>query len=649
MVEEQQLPAVVVGAIDETPIAKLRRWATADDISDELTDSQITQLGLDVKREYDLDVGSNSQYFDELRSVKDWASTRDHPDKQGMANFDLPFEIQAALDFSSAAYPEIIVNNEVVKPNPVVGTINDVTARQAAYLNWQNLYQNKQWRAQTKKITYQNALFGSQFRERYTDERYKQKTCVLTPMQFVVHSDIEDLECCPRMTKVSNLYPIDIDKKIRTGYFKEYKYHQEEMDDSQQPIEFLQQHRYIDLDDDGIPEPYIVFYDNKTERVVRVEADYAPDSIIQNQAGQVEDIERIQRYSHYPFIEDPKGGFYTIGFAQLIGRTGQGFNTILNQIVDAGTAANTTTGFIDSDVALEAGQSQSKNGRLMFVRNRKRNAKSLADSVFIMPAKEPSPTLFQTLGYLETLMGKFTATGKTDIANIPNNVGEMAALQMIQQGLKVFSGLFEQLYIALQDELTIQQRLNQLYPDPDTYMRVMQINPEQVSNGEVDVMAELTVINESVIPTADPRAEMERKTQAQFLLMMKDDPGIDGAKARQVMLEAAGFNEAAGLIPPGPTDEELQKQQQLADMQQQAMMMQQQLQLQLMQLEVSKKQAEIAKIQAETGTKEADMLLTGEKADTEKAEREKAIAETEQTYAETREIQRDTGTEPTEG
>jgi hypothetical protein len=51
------------------------------------------------------------------------------------------------------------------------------------------------------------------------------------------------------------------------------------VDDSITPYEFIEQHTYLDLDDDGYREPYMVTFHRKSGKIVRITARFDEDTI----------------------------------------------------------------------------------------------------------------------------------------------------------------------------------------------------------------------------------------------------------------------------------------------------------------------------------------------------------------------------------
>src|SRR5204863_6562961 len=83
----------------------------------------------------------------------------------------------------------------------------------------------------------------------------------------------------------------------------------------------LEQYRLIDLDEDGLDEPYIVTIDHSTRKVLRIEANFGPEDI-EVRDGMITCINPIRYYVKYDMFPNPKGDFYGIGLGHLLKRLG---------------------------------------------------------------------------------------------------------------------------------------------------------------------------------------------------------------------------------------------------------------------------------------------------------------------------------------
>ena len=220
----------------------------------------------------------------------------------------------------------------------------------------------------------------------------------------------------------------------------------------------------------------------------------------------------------------------------------------------------------------------------------------------IVPMQHPGPSavLFDMLGFLVDLGDK--------VANTPDVVtgdtGQTAqtattTLALIEQGLKVFTGIMGRMLRALNSELAALYKLNARYGDQREYQMV-------IDRPDADIAADFGDGTADVVPVADAASstDMQRMAKAQLLGQLAGigtpapDPFFDPLETRKFILEAAAFpNVDRVLKPPQP------------DLRQDR----------AIEADVAQKEAEVAKTQAETvktlteaSAKEAEVGLKAE-------------------------------------
>jgi chaperonin GroES len=110
----------------------------------------------------------------------------------------------------------------------------------------------------------------------------------------------------------------------------------------------LEQHRYEDLDGDGLREPWIVTVHKSSGKAVRVVAGYDLGKADIGEDGEIIELPRENYFIGFPFLPDPNGGYYGIGYGRLLRALGESVNTVLNQIIDAAHLQIAGGGFIGS-------------------------------------------------------------------------------------------------------------------------------------------------------------------------------------------------------------------------------------------------------------------------------------------------------------
>jgi hypothetical protein len=109
----------------------------------------------------------------------------------------------------------------------------------------------------------------------------------LYPKDFVINYMAKSAERSP-WTHVFELYPYEIEDRIRSDLYKSFDYRsapsgndEETRPDKLEATQcFGEQHTRLDLDQDGYPEPYIVTFHIKTQKVVRIERRFKADNVI---------------------------------------------------------------------------------------------------------------------------------------------------------------------------------------------------------------------------------------------------------------------------------------------------------------------------------------------------------------------------------
>jgi chaperonin GroES len=578
-------------ARDEDQHLKLMKWIASRNIAAELDDSVLGEIGQRVHYEYHIDHDSRSDWMTKSRKAMELAmqvaDTKQYPWPKA-SNVVYPLMTTASIQFAARAYPAIVSNRNVVKGivwgddngipltnaqgmpiiNPQTnmpmfieppGAKRDRSTRIGEHMSWQLLDEQSEWEEETDKLMHILPIAGCCFRKTYFDPSMGRNMSVLvTAPKLVINYYAKSMETAPRITEEVLLYPVEIEEYERAGLFREIQYtqgHVEQAGDEDAPQEFLEQHRWWDLDDDGYPEPYVVTIHKHSSQVVRIVARYDHDSIkFRASDGEVVKIDPIHYYTKYDFLPNPEGGIYGVGFGQLLRPVNEAINTSLNMLIDAGHLAVTGGGFIGKGLSMHAGNIRFMPGEYKPVNA---TGATVKDNIVPLSFPGPSPVLFQLLGTLieagkEIAAVKDVLTGEQKDANIPATT----TLALIEQGLKVFTAIYKRIHRSLKAELAKLYRLNSLYlPDAGAGYRV---NNEWRSISRQDYMK-----GSGVEPVSDPSmvSDMQKLGRAQFLMSFANDPWFNGLAVRRRMLDAAMIEKVDELLVPSlpPNPEMMEK------------------------------------------------------------------------------------------
>lgn len=455
--------------IIDLPTAEPRQLtATASgDITDHLSQAQVAQIGADVVRDWEMDKAGNKEWRDKAQAALDSASqeaseARTYPFPVGSANVKYPLLTISALAFQSRAAPAIMKGDEAVKVKTFGkdrrGEKQAKATRMADYLNWKLFYDIDGWEQDTDAMLLRLPAVGQHYRKVWWDAATK-KPCIesISALRLTIPSDARTLKASPRITHDFDRYPYELRQMMARGEYRDVDLVPQGEDD-QAPRVILEQHRMIDLDEDGLDEPYIVTVDEQTAEVLRIEEAFDDDGIKTDEStGQVVKIDRWCPFVDYSFIPDPKGRAYSIGFGYLLAPLMAVIDTIINMELDAGQAQVAGGGFISAEVRL---QSAGKNGgNLRFqpgeYKTVSATAMDLKNAIYERTFPEPSPVLFQLLGMLMEAAKDIASVNDSITGDAARTAPVGTTLALIEQGQQVFNGIYKRVYRALREEFRL--------------------------------------------------------------------------------------------------------------------------------------------------------------------------------------------------
>ena len=525
------------------PLSKL---LSSPNIAELLDTKDLTTIGYNVITEFNMDKESREQWEkrveEAMKLALQVAELKSFP-WPGASNIKFPLITIAALQFHSRAYPTLVPGDGLVKidctyDNETPPEVFESHKRIEKHMSFQMLKEDENWEAEMDKVLITIPIVGCAFKKTYWDfnEDHPVSENVLAK-DFVVSYWTKNLKECPRQSHVLYLSKNDVVSRQRRGIWSEMKLDPTPQivnngladaqdkaqgvnppeQDPATPYEFIEQHRWEDLDGDGFKEPYIITVHKESRKVVRIVANYFESSIKKNNDGEIINIKPESYFTKYPFIPSPDGGFYDIGFGILLGPLNESINTIINQLVDAGTMANTAGGFLSRGIKIRGGN---YNFAPLEWKHVDSTGEDLAKGIYPLPVREPSGVLFQLLSTLVNYGERIV--GSTDIMvgeNVGQNTPATTAQAMTEQGMKVFAGIFKRVYRSLNEELRKVYRLNQLYL-PEEY----QYGASKVFSMDYNQAATM------LRPAADPNvvSDTQRVMQAEAL--------------RQAALTTPGFN-----------------------------------------------------------------------------------------------------------
>jgi len=469
-------------------------------IANLLSKDDLETIGMQVVRDFDNDLMSRSSWEKRteasLKLALQVTENKNFP-WANASNVKFPLITIAALQYHARSYPVLIDNDLPVKCR-VVGEDKDGlrtlrASRVEQHMSYQLLEEDEDWESEMDKVLITQPIIGCAFKKSYFDPIRKHNISEnVLAKDLVVNYWTKSLETASRITHILQMSKNEIYERTARGLWlegvsegrnqqyssvamgnglqtlqdKAQGLQPPEPNDSSTPIEILEQHCHIDFDGDGYAEPYIVYVRRDNKKVARIVARYTQNDIERNESNDVLSIKAEQYFTKYPFIPSPDGGFYDLGFGVLLGPLNESINTIINQLVDAGTMANTAGGFLSRGIKLRGGNYTFNPMEWKHVDT---TGDDLRKGIVPLPVREPSQVMFTLLNLLINYGERIG--GSVDILSGQNpgqNTPAETTRTMAEQGMKVFNGIFKRTHRSLKQEFRKLYRLNQIFVSENT-------------------------------------------------------------------------------------------------------------------------------------------------------------------------------------
>lgn len=543
----------------EERMALFQQLTAPDNLAEMLEDAEIGRIGQEVISEFEIDDESMSDWREKMQKGVDLAKlvkeTKSYPFPNA-SNVKYPLVTSAALQFNARAYPAIVPAERVVKAQVFGSDADGMKAARAdrvsAHMSYQLLNEVEEWEEETDKLLVQLPIVGTMVRKVWFDGARGRIRCrVIDPGEFIVNDRARNLSEAPRVSEKLMLYPSEIKEREASGVWRVCDYGMEDGADKDAPVEFIEQHRLIDLDGDGTPEPYIVVVHRKSAKVARIAADYTPQDVNLADDGRVLSIQRNSYFVAYHFLPSMDGGFHGTGLGLLLGDISAAINTNMNMLIDAGHMSSLGGGFIGSGFRVKGGNQMRRPGEWKMVGT---EGAVLRDSIVPITFPEPNNVLFQMLGMLieagrEVASVKDVLTGDTG----NKNMTATTTIALIEQGMMVFTASYKRIFRSLKREFKLIGGLNALHASQEAYA--------QFHDEQVDVRKDYSTGGMDIAPVADPNSvtKMQEAAKANLLMQMALQGLADPAEAASRVFEAMDIADREALMPkPDPAAQAMQ-------------------------------------------------------------------------------------------
>ena len=477
-----------LGRLDESII-------NAPNLCDRFSPEDLKRIGIECWDGYNRDELSRATWLRRNEAGMDLA-LQIQKDKTfpwpGCANVAFPLVTIAAQQFHARAYPAIVPSNEVVKckvfGEDPTGAKTKHAERVSTHMSWQVLYQDKSWEEQEDKAILNVSIVGCNFKKSYFDSRKTHNVSDLVlAKDLVLNYWAKSVEECPRKTHKIPFFRNEIYENIVRGIWRdvlkeawyespppnrtsEAKTQQDNRQGVQPPMPdqtssflFGEQHCWLDLDDDGYAEPYIITFELTQKSVVRIVSRISRITDVHravsgSHRGKIYKIDAEEYFTKKTFIPSPDGGIYDIGFGIFLGPLNEAVNSLVNMLLDCGTMQTTGGGFLARGAKIRGGTYTVAPFEWKRVDS---TGDDLRKSIFPLPVNAPSDVLFQLLSLLINYTSRVSGTTDITVGENPGqNTPAQTSQMMNENGQKIYTAIFKRIWRSSKEEFAKLYKLN---------------------------------------------------------------------------------------------------------------------------------------------------------------------------------------------
>ena len=553
-------------------------------LAEQMDEPDLLRIASDLLMALDDDIESRRPWTDRFRrGFEMMGLTADEIDDgpfPGSSTAVMPVISEAVVQFWARSLAEQVPSQGPVK-GTVLGKVHEAqlqrAKRVADYMNHDLMVLDRSWYADHSRMLFALPYTGSCFKKSYRDEAQGRNCSVYVQAEdFICNYAFTDLDTAPRYAHRIWRTHNQIKKAQYAGMYRDVELQEAQIEDlpeeSQIKIDaqdFEQtdgggrsgdkRHElfevYCELDlrgfehidqqgqPTGIALPYIVTLDKHSEKILSVYRGWKEQDPL---------MRRRVTWSKYDYL--PGTGFYGFGLFHLIGGLQQAATGALRAIIDGAATASLQGGFISKDASMKDQNLTIEPGIWKQV---DATAEDLGKAFFTPPFKEPSPVLFQIMGFLVQRAEKFAATtemqtGSENAKNMP--VG--STLAMLEAGGKVFSTIHRGLHKSLAEELRQRYELIQEFMPVEGY-------PYDVEGAHEGILAQDFAPGVSIMPVSDPNifSQVQRVAmyQATYDLAKQNPNEIRLKPVLRRFLEGMGVPDIDEILvedqpPPAPMD-----------------------------------------------------------------------------------------------
>ena len=328
----------------------------------------------------------------------------------------------------------------------------------AAWVSTQVRSKDPNWILDTDPLVVHMSATGLSWRKRDFDEEDRTFiTHFRTCEDIIINKSVRNHERAPRITDIFTRYPYEIERSISRKKWVDYSPIYDEAD-PQAPKNFYDVDAWLDLDGDGMDEPWsIVISRDDHAEVVKIKPRWSKKTIVDTKDELF--FDPIHRFYPYRMLPDPKGGFFPMGFGKLLDRTEAAADNLLASIVDTAQSNAQDGGILGGSSISVPNQLELKGDRINIIPT---DGRKLADIFAQFPVKQLSAAAVQVLEKIMTLGDRLAGTLNL-LENAPASMTATMAKGVIDSGTQVQSAVHRRLVASMTQEFRAFVRMADAY------------------------------------------------------------------------------------------------------------------------------------------------------------------------------------------
>ena len=446
---------------------------------------------------------------------------------QGASKVVHPIMAEACVDFSARAIKELFPPEGPVRTKIVGETTDDkvqIAERKRDFMNWQLTEQIVEFRAEEEQMLTQMPLGGSQYFKIWYDDQQKRPCVEFVPIDNIyLPYAAGSFYTAQRVTEVNDITQEMFEIRVDQGLYIDLDLmppsqspDQSKAEQANDKIEGRTEqamnidgvrrvfhiYTWLELEDDSFSKgeraPYILMIDELNRAVVGLYRNWEYDD---------NRYVKLDWIIEFPFI--PWRGAYAIGMPHLIGGLSAALTGSLRALLDSAHIATAPT-MLKLKGAKISGQSTSIEPTQVSEIEGAPGVDDIRKVAMPVPFNQPSPVLYELLGWLTNAAKGVVTTSEEKIADVTSNAPVGTTQALIEQGAAVFSAIHARLNASQRRVLQVLTRINRWYFDEMDKAEMVE---------DLGIRKEDFEKNSDVMPVSDPHifAETQRYAQIQTL------------------------------------------------------------------------------------------------------------------------------------